>query len=120
MPASSKSLVTKRKRRRKRRKRKLTQAQIKAKIRANRKKIRAGITVDEIMGSYWVNELRDYCRAEGIQMSGRKADLAKKIVVYLKNPNERGYVPTKKARLNRRRSVLRNQRGFIPFGRKSY
>ena len=88
-------------------------------IRKNRPKIRRGVDLDELMVSCLMKEIRDYCRAHGIHLGGRKKELALKIIAYHSDNDEKGYVSKKRAQRNRRRAVLRRSTGFVPFRHKT-
>jgi hypothetical protein len=53
-----------------------------------KKPLEKGITYDEIFQHYYVEELREFVKAKGIKVSGKKPVLIKRIVAYLNGETE--------------------------------
>jgi len=53
-----------------------------------KKPLEKGITYDDIFQHYYVNEVRDYCKANGLKSSGKKKELINRILAYLNGEEE--------------------------------
>jgi len=53
-----------------------------------KKPLEKGVTYDDIFQHYYVNEVRDYCKANGLKSSGKKKELINRILAYLNGEDE--------------------------------
>ena len=67
-------------------------------IRENRPPLEKGITKDEIFQNYWANEIKDFCKENGIKTQGSKMDLIRRIVEFLDDPEKKGFTAKKRKR----------------------
>jgi len=61
---------------------KLNREMLDAELRRNRPAIKSGISKDDLQNMYWIGELRDFCREEGIKISGRKTKVMDRILAF--------------------------------------
>jgi len=77
-----------------------------------------GAEASYLIAHYTLAELRDYCRAHGIHLGGRKRDLAGKIVNFHADSEDRGYMSKARRQRRTRSAVLRRSRRGVPFRRR--
>jgi len=53
-----------------------------------KKPLEKGVTYDDIFQHYYVNEVRDYCKVNGLKSSGKKKELINRILAYLNGEEE--------------------------------
>eukprot|EP00761_Pharyngomonas_kirbyi_P013533 gb/GECH01013562.1/.p1 GENE.gb/GECH01013562.1/~~gb/GECH01013562.1/.p1 ORF type:complete len:333 (+),score=89.89 gb/GECH01013562.1/:1-999(+) len=53
-----------------------------------RPELKKGIAYDDIFQYYWVDELRNFCKKEGVVSSGKKHVLIKRVIAYLEGDHE--------------------------------
>lgn len=52
-------------------------------LKANRKPIESGITADDLLQQYFIDELRQYCKDNGLTVGGKKSLIIKRIMSFL-------------------------------------
>lgn len=63
--------------------------------------IKKGVTRDDLFQSYYLPELKDYCKKEGLKVSGTRKELADRILKYLEGDTESVKAGHKKKRRKR-------------------
>jgi len=53
-----------------------------------KKPLEKGVTYDDIFQHYYVNEVRDFCKANGLKSSGKKKELINRILAFLNGEEE--------------------------------
>jgi hypothetical protein len=80
-----------------------------AEIIQNRKPLEKGITYDEVFQGYWADELKDFCRKNGLRATSNKKDLIKRILNWFENPEEKGF-PEKKRKKKQKGTPNKKQK----------